>query len=126
MKRAFEGLKGVVVVLLCMCSWVAYAEKALVIHAHRAAPTFQVTLSGNPTTGYQWTVGSFDHSRFKLKSKHYIAPQSKLVGAGGQMLFVFQLLKGKHYPKQTVLNFSYAQPWNPSRATPTVVTVVFE
>ncbi len=126
MKVQLVGLRWVVVVTLCMSSWLAYGQKTLTLHANRAAPAFDVTLPANPTTGYQWTVKKFDESLFKLTSKHYISPQSKLIGAGGQMVFSFQLRKGKSYPKQAELSFSYAQPWEPSSATATKVIVKFD
>lgn len=126
MKQQLVGLRWIVIVMLCMSSWLAYADKTLILHANRTALTFEVTLPANPTTGYQLSVKQFDASLFQLTSKHYIAPKSKLIGAGGQMVFSFQLLQGKSYPKQTDLSFSYARSWDPSSTTVTKVTVMFD
>lgn len=126
MNMQLVGLRCMVVLVLCMASCFTYAQKALTLHVNRAAHAFEVVLPANATTGYQWTVMHVDTSRFKQISKTYIVPKSKLIGAGGQMVFSFQLRKGKSYPKQTELSFSYAQPWNPPSATSTKVTVIFD
>lgn len=126
MKNQWMGLRWIVAVVLCLSSWLVYAQKTQILHVSRVTPVFDVILPANPTTGYQWTVNHFDALRFKLTSKHFVSPQSKLIGAGGQMVFSFQLQKGKSYPKQTELSFRYAQPWNPPSATTTKVTVIFD
>ena len=88
-----------------------YANKALLVNVPKNKSSFVITLEANPTTGYQWSVVSFDKDLLTLSSSYYQGPDSKLIGAGGHMLFTFTLNKEKAYPKTTDLFFSYARPW---------------
>ncbi|MCX5827840.1 MAG: protease inhibitor I42 family protein [Deltaproteobacteria bacterium] len=50
-----------------------------------------VTLPSNPTTGYQWQLmKTLAESTVKLVSHVYRAPQTGLVGAGGQEIWIFR------------------------------------
>lgn len=126
MKRLNLGLKCLILCMLFMDGSFAYAENAMVAHVSKSASDFQISLPTNPTTGYQLRLTQFDHARFKVLNSTYIPPQSKLMGAGGTMVFTFQRQANKTYPQQAVFLFRYAQPWNPSSATITHVTVLFE
>ncbi len=82
---------------------------ALVLHiVTNAGTTFQVTLKSNPTTGYSWRLGAKPDKRLvTLQGSKFIAPQTKLVGAGGTEIWTFKALKrGK-----TKLSLEYARPW---------------
>nr|WP_232220591.1 protease inhibitor I42 family protein [Legionella tunisiensis] len=59
----------------------------------------------------------YDKSFLQLIASHYISPQTKLMGAGGQMQFKFELVEGKIYPKNTSMLFKYARPWEPDTGT---------
>jgi inhibitor of cysteine peptidase len=87
---------------------------------------FTVSLNANPTTGYQWKVVSFDKGLLTLADSQYQKPDSKLIGAGGKMLFTFTLNKGKTYPAKTDMVFKYARPWEDKSGTVQKVTVNFE
>ncbi|KTD23394.1 secreted protein [Legionella lansingensis] len=101
------------------------AANSMSINVDTSATQFLVTLPANPTTGYQWTVEDYDKSFLKLLSSRYAAPQTKLMGAGGEMSFTFQLISGRSYPKNTTLVFKYARPWEPQTGTVQKVTVNF-
>ena len=76
-----------------------------------STPQFVVTLPSNPTTGYQWTVTTYYKKTLQLTRSTYLPPQTKLMGAGGQMTFTFAPIKGKAYPSSTKMTFTYARPW---------------
>ena len=111
--------------LLLVCCWWANAADSITMNVDPSAKEFKVTLAANPTTGYQWSVKEYDKTLLKLKSSNYQRPQSKLIGAGGQMVYTFVLRKGQHYPQQTKMLFSYARAWEPSSATSQTVIVSF-
>ncbi len=91
------------------------------------AVTFEVRLSGNITTGFQWSVLTFDKTLLKLVGQTY---QSKpnpqhLAGSGGASVFTFTCLK-KQRPKSTDVLFSYRRPWEKKAVKSTKVVVIFQ
>ncbi len=104
-----------------------YAAEPILINVNKNQSSFIVNLAANPTTGYQWSVIHFDNDLLTLHSSVYQRPNTKLIGAGGRMLFTFTLNKGKTYPQTTELTFKYARPWE-KKDTGTIqkVTVNFE
>ncbi len=111
--------------MLLLCSSWGYAADTLTLYVDSSSPQFVVTLPANPTTGYQWTVSTYDKTMLRLTSSHYIVPKTKLIGAGGEMTFTFALNKGKAYPKATTMSFTYARSWEPKSGTLKQVTVQF-
>lgn len=69
----------------------------------------QITLDGNPTTGYAWETNNLDQTLLQQQGEPiYTQPDSKkLVGAGGTYLFTFQAIK----EGQTTLTLVYHRPW---------------
>jgi len=51
--------------------------------------TLEITLEGNPTTGYTWEVESVDDKVLKLESEPDFEAESDAVGAGGMMTLKF-------------------------------------
>ena len=98
--------------LLLLCTLWGHAADILAIHVDRSSQQFAVTLPANPTTGYQWTVTTYDKQLLHVTSSHYAARQTKRIGAGGEMIFIFALNKGKSYPNSTRMLFTYARPWD--------------
>lgn len=86
---------------------------------------FAVTLPANPTTGFQWSIVSYDKNLLTLKSYNYQNPHTNLVGAGGLMTFTFSLNKGKLYPNKANMIFKYARSWEPGSATLKNVVIHF-
>jgi len=85
---------------------------------------FVLTLESNPTTGYQWQVADkLDGKIVRLISSEYKAPDTKLVGAGGNEVWTFRAEgRGK-----TAINLIYVRPWEkdtPPAKTATVTIVV--
>jgi inhibitor of cysteine peptidase len=70
----------------------------------------EVVLVGNPTTGYQWEVGSVDQAVLKPagEPEYETDPNAEgLVGAGGTFTFTFEAVA----PGQTTLELVYRRPW---------------
>ncbi|GGI80549.1 protease inhibitor I42 family protein [Legionella impletisoli] len=102
------------------------AANTMTISADPTQPTFQVTLPANPTTGFQWSIKDYDKKRFEITNSQFVAPQKKLIGAGGSMVYTFKLQPGKTYPEKTNMLFKYARSWEPKSATYTRVIVHFK
>ena len=85
---------------------------------------FRVTLPCNLTTGYQWQLAKAPEGKLvKLLGSEYKRGESKLIGAGGDMVWTFRALaEGK-----TELGLSYVRPWErgekPAQTTNFVVVV---
>lgn len=122
MKRSSILLTSV----LCLCSWLVYAADNVTVHVNRVDSSFVIHLPANATTGYQWNVVRFNKTFLALKSHQYTAPQSKMMGAGGEASFTFRLRQAKSLPKSTELIFRYARPWEAAKGKLTNVTVVFD
>ena len=118
-------MRSFVSMLLWLAAMGCYAADASTIVVHTGSPQFVVSLPANPTTGFQWTVSSYDTSKFKLKGAQYTHKATKLIGAGGTMTFTFALIKGQTYPKSTTMSFSYGRSWDAKSAHPKVLTIQF-
>lgn len=81
------------------------------------SPNFIITLPANPTTGFQWTVLNLDKKLISLTGSQFEKPNTKLIGAGGQMHFSFTLNKASTYPASTEIVFQYARPWEKGSQT---------
>jgi inhibitor of cysteine peptidase len=85
---------------------------------------FKITLQCNPTTGYQWVLAKApDEKLAKLLRSDYKRPDSKLVGAGGDMVWTFRALT----EGQTQVELNYVRPWEkgvkPAQTTNFVVLI---
>lgn len=96
----------------------------LTVDAH--SQQFNITLPSNLTTGFSWTAKQYDKNSLKLIDKHYQAPQTKLIGAGGKMQFTFSRVKGMAYPKSTTILFRYARSWEHGGGVIKKVVVTFK
>lgn len=104
-------MKNFLTAILLGMVMTVHAQDPISIDVNKAKSSFVVTLDANPTTGYQWTVVDYDKELLQLTSSTYRRPDTKLIGAGGKMLYTFTLCKGKKYPDQTAITFLYARSW---------------
>lgn len=104
-------------------SSILFAANQSVVQLNPSQSKFTITLPANPTTGFQWTVQSYDKTLFCLINSEYNLPKTKLIGAGGQMVFTFKKLKRKTYPKSSKIQFKYARSWEPKSGNLKEVTV---
>jgi inhibitor of cysteine peptidase len=104
-------------------SMVAQAEDAKPI-AVKVGQEFKIALKANATTGYQWVIAKGpDTNLVKLAHCIYKRPESRLIGAGGEMVWTFQALaKGK-----TEIGLIYARSWEknvkPAQTTNFIVVI---
>jgi inhibitor of cysteine peptidase len=67
-----------------------------------------VTLESNASTGYSWAlVQNSDDSVLNKTGNKYIAPQTSLVGAGGNEEWTFKALK----KGTSTISLGYSRPW---------------
>ncbi len=67
----------------------------------------QVTLEGNPTTGYDWEMASGDAAVLEQLGASTYKADSDLMGAGGQVTLRFKAVAAG----QTTLQLVYHRPW---------------
>lgn len=111
--------------LFLVFSMMGYADNTMTMNVNVNEPSFVITLPANPTTGFQWSVVRFDKDLLTLRSSSYEKPKTNLIGAGGQMNFIFGLQKKKSYPDNTLIVLKYARSWEPNTATLKSVQVNF-
>jgi len=82
----------------------------------------EISLAGNPTTGYTWQVASIDEAILSIEGDPSFRADSTLVGAGGTMTLAFDTIG----PGTTTLELAYLRPFEsvPPEATFTVTFVV--
>jgi len=71
---------------------------------------FEIRLSSNPSTGYDWQVTIEDESILEYAGSECIgceADAGKIVGAGHEFAYNFKALKAGH----TKIHMDYARPW---------------
>ena len=119
-------MKTILGSILLICSLLANAADTMTLNLDGVSPEFTVLLPANPTTGYQWTVTKYDKTFLQLTDSHYLPPVSKRMGTGGQMQFTFTRIKGKLYPHNTKMSFTYARSWEPKSKTVKQVTICFK
>ncbi|HEV2614784.1 MAG TPA: protease inhibitor I42 family protein [Gammaproteobacteria bacterium] len=104
--------KLLVFIVVLILPALTFAE-ASTIHVTKQSPEFRITEPSNGSTGYQWTV-NYDHALLDLKSEKNIPAKSKLIGAGGETVWVFTAKPEafQNSTKQTMVKLIYARPWD--------------
>ena len=82
------------------------ADENSTVHLH-PGERLEVTLSGNPNTGYTWELNSIDEKILRLLGKPEYRPSSGATGSGGEFTFAFEAIM----PGQTVLRLAYCRSW---------------
>lgn len=73
--------------------------------------TFNVPLSSNPSTGYQWTITNQPQFISLADEKYVPDPHPPgMVGVGGTQVFTFVA----NYTGDGILSFVYSTPWGES------------
>jgi len=83
-----------------------------------------VTLSSNPTTGFQWGVnpGISDATVLSQYEHNFVSPTGTLVGAPGKDVWTFKSLK----TGTATISFSYSRPWEGGEKDVWTVTLTVE
>jgi inhibitor of cysteine peptidase len=69
---------------------------------------FYITLSSNPSTGYEWQIASLSNPDVvEFVSSEYIAPASQLLGAEGKQVLTFNSLQEGN----VTINLEYVRSW---------------
>jgi predicted secreted protein len=75
----------------------------------KAGESFEIKLTGNPTTGYLWALGRLPENFFLL-NENYVPDQPIKVGSGGVYHFTFVAMKPKI---EGNFVFYMLRPWEP-------------
>lgn len=73
----------------------------------RDGELLEVTLVGNPTTGYMWDVASVDPNILKPVEQLEFQADSKAIGSPGKLTLRFEAAR----PGKTSLKLIYHRPW---------------
>ena len=73
----------------------------------KVGDTLEVTLEGNPTTGYNWEADSLDTTILKQVGEPAFTPASTAIGSGGQVTLRFEAAGSG----QTTLKLIYHRSW---------------
>jgi len=73
----------------------------------RVGELLEVTLRGNPTTGYMWDVQSVDPNILKPADQLEFQADSKLIGSPGKLTLRFEATRAGKTP----LRLIYHRPW---------------
>jgi inhibitor of cysteine peptidase len=85
------------------------------VTATKASPNFSVTVKSNPSTGYSWSITSYDKNLIKPLGHSYQTPNTRLIGASGSETFSFKVLdNGFTRPQKTQIKMQYRRPWQKS------------
>lgn len=118
------------------CFWVAnvlaatngitYTDPLKTIVVKKTQPEFAITIQSNPTTGYSWSLKSYDANIIvPVSRKYFPAANKKLIGAGGYEKWIFRVRpEGFVVPQTTSLTLLYSRPWDQQGAQATNFKVV--
>lgn len=87
---------------------------------------FEVKLPANPSTGFLWTLDSYDTERFTYLETEYIAAPTTRMGTSGTRIFYFKPKEGINCPESTTLRFLYGRSWESDSNSSTEVIVHFD
>ena len=89
---AVEGVNGTV-----------FTSSPVTVKVHQ---DFIIALPSNPTTGYSWSAKS-NNAAIVVEGSAYQPSGSKLMGAGGQQLFILESTAAG----TATVTFAYGRPW---------------
>jgi inhibitor of cysteine peptidase len=105
----------IVSALCCILSVnVCSSSKQIQVATGAICACFEVKLPENPTTGYQWTLESYDQALFTATKNKYMVSNPKLIGSSGEHIFYFKQKENTICPESTVLYFRHARSWESS------------
>jgi len=87
---------------------------------------FEIKLPANPSTGFRWTLESYDTEHFACFETEYVAASTTRMGAPGTRIFYFKQKEVAACPESTTLRFSYGRSWEAGSSSSTEVTVQFK
>lgn len=108
--KLFSLIFGFLILLSYYCIGECIGEKCMLKNeiSARVQKTFDITVSSNPSTGFEWKLGKpLDEKLVKLVGSKYIPKKTKLIGAGGTEVWTFKALKSG----KTEIMLIYLRSW---------------
>ena len=101
----------------------AHVNGTQIVPVHKSVNThvndkFNITVVGNPSTGYGW-VPQYDHKYFKLVSSKF-TPSNNKIGAPGVQKFVFKAIKKGN----ANIDLNYLRSWDQKHPAKEIVYFV--
>lgn len=110
-------------IFILFFSLAACSGAPMMINVDASKREFQVRLPANPTTGFQWTLQQYDKEKLKLLNSNYFQPNTRLMGAGGEMVYTFERLSTSS--SSTNMVFQYARSFEPNKGKSQRVRINF-
>lgn len=120
-KPLFYGVCFLIVEFWSVMSFAAPKHISLVASCSR----FEVKLPANPSTGFRWTLESYDTEHFIYLETDDVPAATTRMGAPGTRIFYFKQKDKTTCPESTALRFVYSRAWEVDSSSSTEVTVKF-
>lgn len=91
--------------------------------ALRVGDTLEVTLPGNPTTGYQWAVGAGDEAILQLRGEPEFVASGDALGGGGSVTLRFEAVGAGELQLELVYRRSFEADAPPEQTFAVSVSV---
>ena len=88
-----------------------------------AGDKLEVSLKGNPTTGYQWEMAAVDAAILKLVGEPEFNPNGNALGAGGKVTFRLKAVAAGQTTLQLVYHRSFEKSTPPTKTFKATVVV---
>lgn len=96
--------------------------KDVTLHITPKQTSFVIEVKAIPTTGFVWSVKSFDKEQFSFEGTKYLKPEDvKRIGAPLQEQFTFKLLKPLKSDKKIELSLS--RSWEKNDVKPSTFII---
>jgi inhibitor of cysteine peptidase len=89
----------------------------------QAGDKLEVSLKGNPTTGYQWEMAVVDAAILKLVGEPEFNPHSSALGAGGKVTLRFEAVAAGQTTLQLIYHRSFEKNVPPLRTFKATVVI---
>jgi inhibitor of cysteine peptidase len=105
---------------------ITYSDPLKTIVVKKSSPEFSILLQSNATTGFSWTLKSYDSNIISpILRKYYPPVAKKLLGAGGYEKWTFRVRgEGFVVPQTTNISLIYARSWDQQGAQISTFKVV--
>lgn len=92
---------------------ITFTDPQKTIVVKKTEPKFAVLLQSNPTTGFSWSLKSYNADLIRAISRTFYPSKTGLIGAGGYEKWVFAVRPAAFVvPQTTSITLIYARPWD--------------
>ena len=86
--------------------------------------SFSIKVKAIPTTGFVWSIKTYDKELFKFEGSKYLKPKNeKLIGAPLQEIFTFKILKP--FVKKQAITLKLMRSWETKEANSQVFIIKY-